>query len=123
MVRKRMHNYLVEKHKLPGGLKYQEPEVETLLFWGRASHGRNPYTRRISFPLWLAIDVFALCYTILRVEFTVALNSISGVNKIFTAGQLIAFVVALGGCLLVAMQLGRETRPDDYCSLLHEQEY
>lgn len=40
-----------------------------------------------------------LLFSILRVEFTIAANQISGVDYLDTTGQLIPFVISLGAML------------------------
>ncbi|KAF8425451.1 hypothetical protein EV426DRAFT_663035 [Tirmania nivea] len=117
LISKRIHNYLAKKNGREES-RDPAPERQTLQFFGgKRKRGRLDKSE-LSSPYWLASDIFTLSYTVLRVEFTIALNNIVGINTMLSAGQLIAVVVSLGGCASVAMQLLRGTRPDTYSELI-----
>ena len=52
-------------------------------------------------------------------EDTLIHSNIVGVNDILLPGQLIAVIVAVGGCFTIAMQLGTVNRKKLYGTALH----
>ncbi|KAI5837078.1 hypothetical protein DFP73DRAFT_636416 [Morchella snyderi] len=52
-----------------------------------------------NFPLLFICDCAVLIFTVFTVELTIVLNGVKGVNELGSSGQLIAFVVGLGGAL------------------------
>ena len=59
----------------------------------------------------IILNIAALIYSILRVEFTIVVNKIQGVNNLNTTGQLIPFVVSLGAMLaMIGEVMTRERR-------------
>ena len=59
----------------------------------------------------IILNIAALIYSILRVEFTIVVNKIQGVNDLNTTGQLIPFVVSLGAMLaMIGEVITRERR-------------
>jgi len=62
------------------------------------------------FPFLLFWDIISITMTILTVEFTLKLNNIQNVNRIDSAGQLVAFITGIGCALLAAANLFAERR-------------
>ena len=59
----------------------------------------------------IILNTVALICSILKAEFTIAVNEIQGVNNLNTTGQLIPFVVSLGAMLaMIGEVMTRERR-------------
>lgn len=57
--------------------------------------------------------------TILMVELTLALNTVGNVNDLTSTGQLVAFIVSVGGCITLAMQVGVEDPRKEFTHTLY----
>ena len=81
----------------------------------------KPITSIISWQPWGARDevleyithrytlrMLAITFSILMVEMVLLVNKVGNVNSLGSTGQLVAFIVSVGGCLTLAMQVGVE---------------
>ena len=66
----------------------------------------------------IILNTVALICSILKAEFTIAVNEIQGVNNLNTTGQLIPFVVSLGAMLAMIGEVMTRERRELYGSLL-----
>ena len=80
---------------------------------------RNAYSKMF-IHLWLIVQVMILFVTIIRVELTLVLNNIGNVNDLGSTGQLIAFIVSIGGCMATGMHLTTHQRKEKYGAPLYD---
>jgi len=62
---------------------------------------------------WLMVLAFNMIYiliTVIGVEYMVVMNNVTGVNNLLTAGQLLAFIVGIGGFLVAGLLYVTEER-------------
>lgn len=108
----RLSNHLVSFYGLDTSLK-QNPRQSTFtrVFWLRDALARLLLDSGLDgFQYQLIWDLSVIVFTVLTVEFSIALNNIVKVNSMRSAGQLIPFVAGLGGFLTVGSQLYAEYR-------------
>ena len=102
-------------------------------FWGKSrralyapfgpniSHHDDPQidTKVSAYSLWIHWNVVLIVITVTVAEVTLVQNNIVEVNDMLSPGQLIAFIVAIGACLTVAMQVRVDDRKKLYGAALH----
>ncbi|KAF8244988.1 hypothetical protein K440DRAFT_635450 [Wilcoxina mikolae CBS 423.85] len=94
----------------PSGAYSRRPEEHNQLAQPKGYQRALQRTHLQNFDFLVAWDVIVLIFTVCTIELSIILNNITEVNYLDSAGQLVAFVVGLGGSMTALGQYYVERR-------------